>query len=311
MGSRQKKYLVVLAGPTGIGKTKTSVQLAKYFQTEIVSFDSRQLYKEMKIGTDFPSDKELKQVPHHMLGTKSIHEYYNASMFEQEVIHLLDKFYESKNLIVMTGGTGLYLDAILQGIDDLPDVDVKIRSQLRKSYEEHGLSYIQNMLKSLDPDYYENVDLNNPNRILKALEITKMTNKPYSYHLTKPRKKRMFNPVLVGLNKDRKELYENINQRVENMIKQGLVNEAKALYPHRSLNALNTVGYKELFQYIDGKISLEEAVDLIKRNTRKYARRQLTWFRRYNEMKWFDPNNFKAVIDYVKKATGNNDISSD
>jgi tRNA dimethylallyltransferase len=300
---------VVIAGPTGIGKTRITAIIAKKFHSEVISFDSRQVYKELKIGTAFPSLEELRNVPHHMLGNKSIHQYYNASMFEEEVIDLLDNLFEKHDFLFMTGGTGFYLDAVLKGIDVLPTVDPDIRFDLRKKYEDEGIESIRMMLKTADPDYYKKVDLHNPNRILKALEVSIMTGKPYSSFLYKPNKKRSFNAILIGLDTDRDELYKRINERVDHMVEQGLVQEAKNLYPFKDSNALKTVGYKELFDFFEGKISLEEAIDLIKRHTRQYARRQLTWFRRYEEIKWFRPEEIPKIERYVKSTIYSGDFS--
>lgn len=300
---------MVIAGPTGIGKTRITAIIAKKFHSEVISFDSRQVYKELKIGTAFPSLEELRNVPHHMLGNKSIHQYYNASMFEEEVIDLLDNLFEKHDFLFMTGGTGFYLDAVLKGIDVLPTVDPDIRFDLRKKYEDEGIESIRMMLKTADPDYYKKVDLHNPNRILKALEVSIMTGKPYSSFLYKPNKKRSFNAILIGLDTDRDELYKRINERVDHMVEQGLVQEAKNLYPFKDSNALKTVGYKELFDFFEGKISLEEAIDLIKRHTRQYARRQLTWFRRYEEIKWFRPEEIPKIERYVKSTIYSGDFS--
>ncbi len=295
-----KNILAVIAGPTGIGKTYIAASLAKHFCSEVVSFDSRQVYKEMKIGTAFPSMEDQMMVPHHMLAVKSIHDYYNASMFENQVIELLNMLFKKHHLIFFTGGTGLYLNATLKGIDDLPTVDSDLRKSLREKYELQGIESIRLQLKKLDPEYYHNADLNNPNRILKALEISIMTGKPYSTLLSSPKKQRNFTPLLIGLDMDRQELYNRINRRVDNMMDNGLLEEAKELFPHRKKNALNTVGYKELFRYMDGEIALSEAVDLIKRNTRKYARRQLTWFRKYKQMQWFHPKEINEIMSYIK-----------
>ena len=291
--------LVVVAGPTGIGKTKTTAKLAKHFRSEVVSFDSRQVYKEMKIGTAFPAAEDQLRVPHHMLAIKSIHDYYNASIFENQVIELFDRLFQKHELIFFTGGTGFYLDATIKGIDDLPTIDPELRNSLRKKYESQGIESIRLQLKKLDPVYYQNADLKNPNRILKALEISIMTGKPYSTFLSAPKKQRNFDPLLIGLDMDRQELYNRINNRVEKMMEEGLMEEAKALFPYKNKNALNTVGYKELFRHFDGEITLDEAIDLIKRNTRKYARRQLTWFRKYKQIKWFHPEEMNEIIDFV------------
>ncbi len=296
-----KKTLIVVLGPTGIGKTAAGIRLAKHFDTEIISCDSRQIYRELKIGTAVPTDKELATVQHHMIGTRSVHEYCNASRFETDVLELLDKLFAKKDTVLMVGGSGLYIDAVCRGIDDLPPVDNHLRELLKNQLKEEGFEKLQSQLKALDPEYYSKVDLNNPKRILKALEISIMTGRPYSSFLTNKPKQRNFTCLKIGLNTNREELYENIDRRVDGMIKEGLVEEARRFYPYRHLNALNTVGYKEIYQFIDEKISLEEAIRLIKRNSRHYARRQLTWFRRYPDIVWFRPDEIQEIISFITK----------
>jgi len=294
-----KKSLIVIAGPTAVGKSRIAVELAKYWETEIISCDSRQIYKELSIGTAVPDISEFADIRHHFLQNKSIHQYYNASMFEYEVMELLENLFKLKNVVIMAGGSGMYIDAVCKGIDDLPSIDNEIRSQLQDQYRNEGIESLRTMLRKLDPEYYQTVDLKNIKRILKALEVCLMTGRAYSSFLTNPKKDRAFNVIKIGLNIRREELYERINSRVDRMIKQGLVGEAKHFVEFRNLNALNTVGYKEIFSYLEGSITLEEAIDLIKRNTRKYARRQLTWFRRYNDIKWFDPADKDEIIKYL------------
>ncbi len=301
MKSQDKKTLVILTGPTGIGKTAMSIEIAEHFKTEIISCDSRQFYKEMSIGTAVPPPVLLQRIKHHFIQNLSIHDYYNVSMFEKQVLELLNQLFKEKDIVLMTGGSGLYIDAVYKGIDDLPNIDPGIRDDLAKKWKNEGIECLRAMLKIIDPQYYEQVDLKNPKRILKGLEISIMTGKPYSQFLTNPRKKRDFNILLIGLNKNREELYDQINSRVEKMMEEGLFEEAKNLFPHKEINALNTVGYKELFNYIEGKINLDEAVDLIKRNTRKYARRQITWLGRYNHLKWFHPMEIDQVIQHIKE----------
>ena len=268
--------LIVIIGPTAIGKTELCIELAESLNTEIISADSRQIYNELNVGTAKPSEKELKRVPHHFIGKKSIHDYYTAGMFELDVLELLENLFNKHNQIIMTGGSGLYINAVCEGIDALPRVDPEIRNKLIEQYENEGIQSLRHDLKRLDPEYYEVADLKNPKRLLKALEITVMTGKPYSSFLTRPKKERPFNILKIGLNKDREELYDNINMRVDEMIDNGLLEEAKKLYKHKGLNALNTVGYKELFEYLDDTITFKRAIELIKRNTRRYAKRQLT-----------------------------------
>jgi tRNA dimethylallyltransferase len=300
----QKKALVVIAGPTAVGKSHTAVELAKYLQTEIISCDSRQIYRELSIGTAVPDISELAGIRHHFLQNKSIHQYYNASMFENEVLELLDDLFRNKNIVIMAGGSGLYIDAVCKGIDDLPSVDDEIRQKLKNQYQNEGLESLRTMLKKLDPEYYKTVDLRNIKRILKALEVTLMTGKAYSSLLTGTAKERPFEIIKIGLDIRRELLYERIDSRVDQMMMHGLTNEAKRYFEFRHLNALNTVGYKEIFMYLEGTITLEEAVDLIKRNTRKYARRQLTWFRRYDDIKWFDPSETTEIIKYIDAFDG-------
>ncbi len=299
------KTLIVIAGPTAVGKTYVGIELAKQFNTEIISCDSRQIYKELNIGTAIPSEELLKEVKHHFIQSKSIHAYYNASMYESETMELLDILFKNHTIVLMVGGSGLYIDAVCKGIDDLPDIDKEIRQQLADRMEKEGIESLRLELKRLDPEYYQQVDLRNYKRILKALEITLMTGKPYSAFLTNTHKKRPFHTIKIGLNMKREELYQRINHRVDVMIESGLVDEARALRAYSHLNALNTVGYKEIFRYFNKDISLEEAIDLIKRDTRKYARRQLTWFRKYKDMEWFDPKDIEEIFAFVNANVSN------
>jgi tRNA dimethylallyltransferase len=293
------KYLIIIAGPTAIGKTDLAIRLAEYYNTEILSADSRQIYRETVIGTAVPAPAQLARVKHHFIGHKSIHDYYNASHFETEAIGLLGKLFVSQDVVIMAGGSGMYLDAVCQGIDDIPTVDPVIRDLLRKEYQSVGLAGICSRLQEVDPVYYEKVDLHNPIRILKALEIHAMTGLPYSSFLTGKSRKREFSPLKIGLDMPRKELHDRINIRVENMMALGLLKETEALFQFRKLNALNTMGYKEMFDYLEGKYSLKEAVELIKGHTRQYARRQLTWFRKYEDIQWFNPGDTENLIRYL------------
>ena len=298
------KKLIVITGPTAVGKTKFAIELAKKMKTEIISADSRQIYKEMRIGTARPTDEELKQVKHHFIASHSVLGYYNASKYEFEAIDLIEKLFEKYDYLIVAGGSGLYIDAILFGIDDLPEIEPQLRKELQKKFQNEGLESIRLMLKTLDPVTYEKIDLKNPKRILKALEVSIQTGKPYSSFLTGKRKKREFDFQVFVLNRDRENLYDRINKRVEIMINQGLVDEARNLYRYRDLTPLKTVGYREIFDYLEEKTSLEEAIDLIKRNTRKYARRQLTWFRRYPDAIWIDVEKddvLNKIIENVKK----------
>jgi tRNA dimethylallyltransferase len=298
--NKVKKCLVVITGPTGVGKTQLCTELADAFGSPVISADSRQMYREMRIGTAVPSHEQLEKVKHYFIGNLSVNDYYNASKFEMEAIELLEGLFRERDVVFMAGGSGLYVDAVCYGIDDLPPSDPLIREFFTRNYEEHGISWLRTQLKNNDPDHYNAVDLNNPKRILKALEICFMTGKPYSSLLTGKKKDRSFKIIKIGLNIDRRELYEIINQRVDEMISQGLVEEVKNLTGFRHLNALNTVGYKELFEYLDGKISLEKAIELIKRNSRRYAKRQLTWLAKDKSIKWFHPGEVGPIYDLIK-----------
>jgi tRNA dimethylallyltransferase len=296
---KERKFLLTIAGATAVGKTQVALEVAKYFNTEIINADSRQIYREMKIGTAVPSSLQLEAVPHHFIGSRSIQEYYNASMFEQDAITLLSRLFIQHNLVIMAGGSGMYMDAVCAGIDDFPTVNALVREKLRSDFQQKGMDWLRSQIKESDPDYYMQVDVNNPKRLLKALEIITMTGRPYSSFLTRKRKERAFIVIPVGLNVERTVLYRNINLRVDSMIAAELVNEVRALLPFRHFNALNTVGYKEIFDYIDGKTSLEEAIDLIKRHSRHYARRQITWFKKNSDIRWFAPEERNGIIQYV------------
>ncbi len=296
----KNKYLIIILGPTAAGKTETSIRIAGIFNTEIISADSRQIYKELKIGTCAPDDSQLSQVQHHFIHHISIHDYYHVSAYELEVLALLEILFKTRNIIIMTGGSGLYIDVICHGIDDFPPVDPDMRKELLEKLEKEGIESLRFDLRRIDPVYYSGVDLHNPKRILKALEVYYSTGMPYSSFLTKPIKERPFNIIKIGLNVEREELYDRINKRVDLMISKGLVDEAKAYFPYRHLNALKTVGYKEIFEYLENKISLEKAIDLIKRNTRHYARRQLTWFNRDKSITWFRSDDIDRIIEFIK-----------
>jgi len=274
----KNKFLLIISGPTATGKTDIAIRTAEIFNTEIISADSRQIYKEIKTGTAVPDASQLSRIKHHFIHHISIHDYYNVSIYEKEVLALLDKLFGKYDMIIMVGGSGLYIDTICHGIDDLPAVDPDLRKKLLKKLEKEGIEALRFELKRIDPEYYSRVDLQNPKRILKALEVTYMTGVPYSSLLTSPKKERPFHIIKTGLNTEREELYARINARVDLMIEKGLLDEAKKLYPYRHINALKSVGYREIFDHLDGKRSLDEAIELIKRNTRHYARRQLTWF---------------------------------
>lgn len=296
-----KKYLIVLTGPTGIGKSLIGIELAKYFKTEIVSSDSRQIFKEMKIGTAVPDSKQLAAVKHHLIHSHSITDEFNASKYETEALSIIQSLFEIHNIVFLVGGSMMYIDAICKGIDIMPDADPYIRKSLKDRLENEGLESLRFQLKKLDPAYYETVDLKNPNRIIHALEICLLTGKPYSTFRTNQKKARHFSIIKIGLNCDRNELHTKINSRVDQMIIDGLEDEARKLYSLKHLNALNTVGYRELFDFFDLKTSREEAIELIKRNTRRYARKQLTWYRNDAEMNWFEPDQIIEITDFIKK----------
>ena len=295
-----QKYLIVLTGPTGIGKTKTGIQTAQHFNTEIVSADSRQIYKEMAIGTAVPDITELNIVKHHFIQTHSVHEVYNASRYENEALKVINSVLETRNLVLLVGGSMLYIDAVCQGIDIMPDADPEIRKVLTGKFENEGLESLRFQLKKMDPVYFNSVDLKNPKRIIHALEISIQTGKPYSSFLSNPKKIRPFSIIKIGLNCDREKLHNRINFRIDQMIDAGLENEARNLYHLKYLNALNTVGYRELFAFFDGKTTREKAIELIKRNSRRYARKQLSWFRNENEMNWFEPEQVSEIIAFIK-----------
>jgi len=294
------KTLIIITGPTGIGKTATGIALAGHLKTEIISADSRQIFKELTIGTAVPSKSELRAIKHYFIHSHSIHENYNASKFETEVMDLLNKLYKKYNEVVMVGGSMLYIDAICKGIDSMPDADPEIRDSLKNQLKIDGIESLRLQLKKLDPEYYQKIDLKNPARIIHALEICLTTGKPFSTFHTSPQKERPFNMLKIGLNCDRDKLHHRINQRVNKMVEAGLENEARSVYRLRHLNALNTVGYREWFAFFDGEISREKAIELIKRNSRRYARKQLTWFRKDPEMNWFEPQQTTEIIKYVE-----------
>ncbi|WP_340198459.1 tRNA (adenosine(37)-N6)-dimethylallyltransferase MiaA [Ascidiimonas sp. W6] len=300
--SPSPKTLIVINGPTAIGKTALSIKLATHYDTEIISADSRQFYKEMNIGTAVPNKEELAAVPHHFIQHKSIHDSYNVGDYENEVIAKITELFSLKNVLILVGGSGLYIKAILEGMDEFPEIDASIREELNLQLTEKGISYLQNLLKQVDPDYYSKVDLNNPQRIIRALEVSIQTQKPYSSFLKKKQTIRAFQAVNLALNAPRNIIYDRINLRVDLMMKEGLLEEVVKLYPYKDLNALQTVGYKELFNYIDGIYPLEFAVSEIKKNTRRYAKRQLTWLRKDSSIVWIEYDaDFKTIIDNISK----------
>ncbi len=301
--NNKPKYLIVVTGPTASGKTALSVDLAKAFNTDVISADSRQFFKEMQIGTARPTDEELQGVPHHFLGHISIHEHYNAGMFEKEALEISDKIFSKNNIAIVCGGSGMYVNALCYGLDDLPEQNEKIRKELEKLYIEKGIEALQEKLKELDPEYYKIVDLQNPHRLMRAIEVCLSTGIPYSQMRSGEKKERDFQIIKIAIDWPREKLYERINQRVDLMFKQGLAEEAKKLYPYKNINALQTVGYRELFDYFEDKSTLEQAKEDIKQNTRRFAKRQLTWFRKDNEIKWFKPEEIKTIIPYLQYIT--------
>lgn len=299
----KKPTLLVLLGPTGVGKTNISLQLAEYFACPIVSSDSRQLYRELQIGTAAPTEKQLSRVKHYFIGSLSIHDEYSAGQYEQDTVQLLDELFQHHKVVLLVGGSMMYIDAVCNGMDNIPSVDADIREFWKQQYENQGLTFIQNELKRLDPKHYEEVDLQNQKRVLHALEICSMTGQPYSELRTGQRKERSFNVLKIGLNRLRPELYERINLRVEEMMQKGLLQEAEQYYPFKNLNTLNTVGYKELYEYMDGKCTLEFAVNMIKQDSRRYAKRQLTWFNRDGAIHWFHPDEEEKIQNFVLENT--------
>lgn len=292
--------LIVVCGPTASGKTKLAIQLAKYFSAEIISADSRQVYKELKIGSAPPSEEELKEVKHHFIASRTLDEDYNAGAFEKDVLALLDKPFQENKYVILVGGSGLYIDAVCNGFDKVPSSFPEIRKQLQDLYEAEGIEQLQNKLKELDPDYYTKIDLSNPQRLIRSLEVCIGTGKPYSLLREGKKNPRDFRIIKIGLELPREVLYKRIDARVDEMMKTGLLEEAKSLISKKELNALQTVGYKELFDYLENKTTLDGAVDLVKRNSRRYAKRQLTWFRRDKEIQWFSPDDENGIIQFIE-----------
>lgn len=281
------KTVIAVVGPTAIGKTARAIDLANTFDTEILSADSRQFYKEMHIGTAVPSKEELNATKHHFIQHKSIFDAYSVGHFESDALRLLEQLFEHKGIVILVGGSGLYVDAVINGLDVFPKVAPSIRENLNMEWKAQGLPYLQQQLKQLDPNYYQKVDLNNPYRLIRALEICVGTKRPYSSYLSQKKKERPFKTIYLGLQAERTMVYDRINARVDQMLEAGLVEEAKTLLPHKNLNALQTVGYQELFKYFEGVINLDTAIEEIKKNTRRFAKRQLTWLRKNKEIQWF------------------------
>jgi len=295
-----QKHLLIICGPTAVGKTALSAQLAKHYSTEVISADSRQLYKEMSIGTAKPTAQEMEGVPHHFIDCISIQQNYTAGDYEREVIKKLDELFVQHDLVVMCGGTGLYIDAVCKGFDEGIESNAAIKKQITEQYNLLGLDWLQNKVKEKDIDFYNKADIHNPQRLMRALEVCLITGKPYSSLRKNSVAERNFNAIKIFINEDREVLYEKINKRVDAMMQHGLLKEAESLYPYKNLNALNTVGYKELFDYFDNKTSLDKAVELIKQHTRNYAKRQVTWFKNDEDCTTFAPNEIEKIKAFVE-----------
>ncbi|CDA76452.1 tRNA dimethylallyltransferase 2 [Bacteroides sp. CAG:530] len=296
-----KPTLIVLIGPTGIGKTDLSLNIAEHYNTEIISADSRQLYADLKIGTAAPTPEQLARVKHHFVGTLQLTDYYSAAQYEAEVMKKLDELFKRHNVIVLTGGSMMYVDAVCKGIDDIPTVDEETRKTLMQHYENVGLERLCAELKILDPEYYDIVDKKNPKRVIHALEICYMTGQTYTSFRTSQTKERPFNIIKVGLRREREELYARINKRVDIMMEDGLIEEAKSVYQYKNLNSLNTVGYKEMFKYLDGEWELPFAIEKIKQNSRIYSRKQVTWFKRDTDITWFHPDDTDNIMSFIEE----------
>ena len=300
------KFLIVIVGPTAIGKTELAIRIAEEFNTDILSADSRQFYREMSIGTAKPSPEELSAVKHLFINSHSITEKFNVGDFEQQAIATLGDLYQTKNAAVMVGGSGLYISAVTNGLDDLPKENSLLREQLNQLVKEKGLGPLQDQLKHVDPIYFQSVDINNPQRIIRALEVSLSSGRPFSSFRHNLKKSRPFEIIKIVLNTDRAKLYERINLRVDDMISKGLVEEVRSLVSYRHLNALQTVGYSEILDYLEGKTSLDEAIEKVKQNTRRFAKRQLTWFRKDSDINWFEPVDTQSILSFLKGKLGYN-----
>lgn len=294
-----KKTLIVITGPTAVGKTALCLEIAKHFDIPIINADSRQIYRELRIGTAQPTKEQMQEVKHYFVGTLGLDDYYSASLFEQQVLECLEQQFLTNDYALLSGGSMMYIDAVCDGIDDIPTIDDETRTLMKQRLADEGLEALVDELRRLDPEYYEIVDRQNPRRVVHALEICTMTGKTYTSFRKREKRQRPFQIIKIGLNRPREELYDRINQRVDQMMADGLLEEAKSLYPLRHLNALNTVGYKELFDHLEGRWPLEEAVERIKGNTRRYARKQLTWYKKDERMKWFHPQETEQIISYI------------
>ncbi len=299
-----RNYLLLVVGPTAVGKTNLCLNLAKKFKTEIVSCDSRQFYREMNIGTAKPTESELREVPHHLINTLSITDEYDVRKFEKDALEELSTIFEKSRFAILTGGSGLFADAVINGLDEIPDVDPRIRQEIIAAYQTNGLEWLQAEVEKADPEYYALVDRHNPQRLMRGLEVFRGTGSKFSGFRIKKKTDRKFIPLKVGLERDREELYRRIDQRMDQMVLAGLLEEARSLYPYRHLNALQTVGYTEVFGYLEGLYDWEEAVRLLKRNSRRYAKRQLTWFRRDEEIHWFHPDQLEEIAAWIGAQIG-------
>ncbi|MCR5077041.1 MAG: tRNA (adenosine(37)-N6)-dimethylallyltransferase MiaA [Prevotella sp.] len=297
------KTLIVITGPTGVGKTETTLRIAEHFKVPVINADSRQIFHEIPIGTAAPTDEQQRRVPHYFVGNHHLEDYYSASLFEQDVLNIIHQ--QSSPISILSGGSMMYIDAVCKGIDDIPTIRPDIRDEMRRRLEDEGLAAMCELLKALDPEHWAAVDRNNPRRVIHALEICIQTGKPYTCFRSNTVKERPFNIIKIGLNRPREELYGRINQRVIQMIEAGMIEEALDVYPKKGLNSLNTVGYKELFDYIDGLTTLEEAVSKIQSNTRRYARKQMTWYKRDKDFSWFAPDNIEEILNYIQTTLQN------
>lgn len=300
MTNGNRKRLIVVVGPTAVGKTTMGIALAKHFKTEIISADSRQFYREMSIGTAKPDVNELTEVKHHFIDSHTIEEEYSAGDFERDALSLLDTLFEKHDVVVMVGGSGLFVRAVCEGLDNLPKAPAVVRERLNGIFERKGLESLQRKLKEVDPDYYRQADIHNPQRVIRALEVYEATGQPFSSYRVQEIAERPFEIVTIGLNMERQKLYDRINLRVDMMIEKGLVNEVRSLLSYRNKPALLTVGYAEIFDFIDGEISLEEAISRIKQNSRRYAKRQITWFKKYGDTVWFDPDDWEGILSFLR-----------
>lgn len=291
----------MVGGPTAVGKTTFSIRLAQQYQTEIISADSRQLYQQLTIGTAKPNAEELAAVPHHFIDILPPEREYNAGQFERDAMALLDRLFLQHDQVVVAGGSGMYVQALCQGIDEMPEIPAQFRENLNMRLQKEGLPSLLAELQLLDPVYFQQVDRQNPQRVVRALEVSLYTGSPYSSFRRQGFKERPFHTIKIGLDRPREELYQRINERMDQMVEEGLFEEARELYPHKNLNALQTVGYKEVFDYIEGKYDKDEAIRLLKRNSRRYAKRQLTWFRKDKDFAWFHPDRFGEAIAFIEK----------